>query len=269
MLVPSFVMIGPFHARHKSLHNTRNHCDLGKPALSQRKAQLCHASPEKPEKMKMNVGLFLMIIGIHSVVVEAQTSALLSSFDWEDCDTTGTAVITVNKLNVTSPLPIPGQVEISMEANITSDIPCDAVLKFNISATTGVGNPGAHLTIPCVEGQGSCAYLLSDMLSATSSVTQQLIRVLMPASKCPLKAGVVTVPPVNITIPDMHTSILDALINTNNYFVIAQLNSPDGQSVLGCLNLTMPVKKLCLGWLCPHDLDYVIQFWNPTTTRRP
>lgn len=89
MLVPSFVMIGPFHARHKSLHNTRNHCDLGKPALSQRKAQLCHASPEKPEKMKMNVGLFLMIIGIRSVVVEAQTSALLSSFDWEDCGECG------------------------------------------------------------------------------------------------------------------------------------------------------------------------------------
>lgn len=79
----------------------------------------------------------------------------------------------------------------------------------------------------------SSAYLLSDMLSATSSVTQQLIRVLMPASKCPLKAGVVTVPPVNITIPDMHTSILDALINSVSFFCLLFCISAAGRVGVG------------------------------------
>lgn len=158
----------------------------------------------------------------------------LLGFSWSNC-AAGSA-LTIETLVVSpDPIPLPGTLEITLDAKIETEITeiSSAVLVIKKKVF------GFYIEIPCVDNVGSCTY--NDICGMLANVTcpQQLLD-LGFTCQCPFAAKEYKVPAgTEVPIPEIPD--LPSFLESGDYEVKATLNN--GSTALACYDIKVSLKK--------------------------
>lgn len=152
---------------------------------------------------------------------EGQRPAKVSNFQWRDCGGSK-SVVSIKNLKINDPVEVPGDLTISLEANVRS-----AITKIQADVIIYKKLGQSWIKVPCISGFGSCHY--SDVCSMLQQIPQcpDPLPQIGISCKCPVKAK-------DYILHDA-TFEIDAAILEGSFHIIANATNQAGKEA-ACLD---------------------------------
>ncbi|XP_023329952.1 ganglioside GM2 activator [Eurytemora carolleeae] len=129
---------------------------------------------------------------------------------------------------------MPGSMQMDVVTKFTEDMPTDLILKLDLNKLDPF-----PMTVPCLNGIGSCEYELCPMIVDMADTLCPHFPPTQPCG-CPLLAGDMALSGLEIPVPDMG---LLGVVMAGGYEATATFyGASNKDKVLGCLNLTFTLK---------------------------
>lgn len=117
----------------------------------------------------------------------------------------GGTLIHFNKLNIT-PLPLilsrTSKIYLTSSVSLSQDLPLDAEFELTLNKTLVIGGKSFPLTIPCVDGMGSCRLKVCDMFHLWyNDIICPFFKGAGHSCSCPVKAGNFVDNNIEVSVP--------------------------------------------------------------------
>ncbi|XP_052098984.1 ganglioside GM2 activator-like [Mytilus californianus] len=178
-------------------------------------------------------------------------------FKWRDCsiDKSAQAIQVTSITAGPVPLVAPGPLHLTFSGKVLKPIPI-FMIEFDMKRH---GFLGTRITVPCVNGVGSCVFdgcsfvdsLLNSTRTSAQSVAQQALKMIESVNatlKCPIPVENINVQDYTINVPDLGP--IAHVIGDGDYTVIVRTKVPGTGALLGCLSLDVSLGKQCTGLFC-------------------
>jgi len=164
-------------------------------------------------------------------------------FAWQDC---GGSIVKFNKLEV-SPIPIvlsqTSKLTLNSNVSLSDDLPVNAEFELVLNRSLIVGTKTFPLTIPCVDGFGSCRLKLCDMFHMWyNDVVCPFFKSAQRTCACPVVKGVYTDNNIEVDVPFAKFQGLAAQLADGDYQMRFTISDPEKTKMFACLDIQAHLK---------------------------
>ena len=129
---------------------------------------------------------------------------------------------------------MPGDMQMDINTLISEDLPTDLILKLDLHKLDPF-----PMTVPCLNGIGSCEYELCPMIEDMADTLCPHFPASQPCN-CPLLAGEFILDGLTVPVPDM--GILGAVMAGGYEATATFYGASNKDKILGCLELTFTLQ---------------------------
>ncbi|XP_017494596.1 PREDICTED: ganglioside GM2 activator-like [Rhagoletis zephyria] len=154
--------------------------------------------------------------------------------------------MTFKKLDI-EPLPLvisaTGKIFLTSDVALNADLPADAEVTLEMNKTVTFGSKKFQLTIPCVDGIGSCTVKVCDVFKLWyNDILCPLIKGGGHGCSCPIKGGNFLNQRTEVKAPLSKLRNLASAIADGDYSFRISVADPAKSKLFGCLEMQMKIK---------------------------